>query len=93
MTKNQLLAVWGVLLALTAIEIGLAYQHLPLVLFLIVLLGLSIGKAALIIAWFMHLKFAPRSLAFGLFVPLAAFILCLFALLPDAWRLYELRGH
>lgn len=85
--------IWAALTALTAIEVALAYQKLGVALFLIVLLGLSIGKATMIIAWFMHLRHAPRSLALALFVPLITFILCLFGLLPDSFRMDELRTH
>lgn len=85
--------IWLALLALTAIEVALAYQKLALGLFLAVLLGLSIGKAAMIIAWFMHLKFEKRSLALALFVPLMIFILTLFGLFPDSWRMAELRAQ
>lgn len=84
--------IWAALTALTAIEVALAYQKLGVALFLIVLLGLSIGKAAMIIAWFMHLKCEKRSLAIALFVPLTFFVFALLGLMPDSWRLAELRA-
>ncbi len=88
-----LVRIWAALVALTALEVALAYQKLALALFLVVLLGLSIGKAAMIVAWFMHLKFEKRGLALALFVPLIFFILTLFGLLPDSWRMAELRAQ
>jgi cytochrome c oxidase subunit IV len=38
-------------------EVFLAYMQTPMMIMLTVLLGLSVIKAALIIAYFMHLKF------------------------------------
>ena len=49
-------------MVLTLIEIGLAYKPMSTVLMLTILLGLSIIKAALIVAYFMHLKFERLSL-------------------------------
>src|SRR5207253_2297170 len=51
------MAVLGYLLGLTLIEVLLAYRHTPLHIMLTILMGLSIIKAALIIAYFMHLRF------------------------------------
>jgi cytochrome c oxidase subunit 4 len=76
--------VWLALLVLTAVEVWLAYLQFspaPMLLFLIVL---STGKAALIVAWFMHMKFERRSLALLLFPSLVFCIGLLFLLLPDA---------
>lgn len=53
--------IWVALLGLTIFEVVLAYIHIPLVLMLIVLMGLSLVKAALIMAFFMHLKFERLS--------------------------------
>jgi len=49
-------SIWIWLVVLTVIEIGLAYKPMSTVLMLTILLGLSIIKAALIVAYFMHLK-------------------------------------
>jgi len=86
------LIVWFWLLALTAVEVFLAYKHLPLTTMLTLLMGLSIVKAALIIAYFMHLKFEKRSLTLTLMPPLVICIilLMLFAF-PDGLRLLNLR--
>src|SRR6185369_15547072 len=61
-TNKLFISIWGWLVALTLVEIFLAYKPMPIHLMLIVLLGLSIIKAALIIAYFMHLKFERVSL-------------------------------
>lgn len=66
--------VWGWLLALTAVEVLLAYLHTPVLIMLVCLLGFSLIKAALIMGWFMHLKFERMSV-FLTIVP--AMIMCL----------------
>src|SRR5690242_1534091 len=48
--KSQFLWVWGVLLVITGIEVYLGYQNMEPVRMLSILMGLSIVKAALIIA-------------------------------------------
>ena len=52
---------------MTGVEVLLAYEQVPTLIMLTVLLGLSIIKAALIIAYFMHLKFERLSLFLTLF--------------------------
>ena len=49
--------VWGALLVMTAIEVILTYQNMQPGKMLTILLGLSFVKAALIIGYFMHLKY------------------------------------
>jgi cytochrome c oxidase subunit 4 len=83
--------IWGVLLLLTAIEVFLAYIHLDLTLMLIILMGLSIIKAALIIAYFMHMKFEKLSFILTV-VPALVVLLCLFAIFfPDSFRIKNQR--
>jgi cytochrome c oxidase subunit 4 len=54
--------VWTWLLVLTLIEVFLAYEQVPLHIMLVALLGMSALKAAMITAWFMHLKFERAAL-------------------------------
>src|SRR5258708_11505894 len=49
--------VWGALLLMTAIEVYLTYQNMRPTKMLTILMGLSLIKAALIIGFFMHLKY------------------------------------
>lgn len=83
---------WGWLLLLTGIEVYLAYIHLAPVLMLTFLMGLSVIKAALIMAYFMHLRFERLSLVLTL-VPIL--VLCIALILifffPDSVRLHDLR--
>ncbi len=53
--------VWTWLLVLTGIEVYLGYVNLGTNLMLTLLLGLSVIKAVLIIAYFMHLRFERLS--------------------------------
>ena len=57
-SKGQYFWVWGALLVLTGVEVWLGYRQVfEPVRMLEVLLVLSVIKSALIIAYFMHLKF------------------------------------
>ena len=56
-SKALFFYVWAALLVMTAIEVYLTYQNMEPVKMLTILLGLSFVKAALIIGYFMHLKY------------------------------------
>jgi cytochrome c oxidase subunit 4 len=85
------LKVWAALLIMTGIEVFLAYQGLPVNLMLIILMGLSVIKAALIVAYFMHLRFERLSLFLTL-IPMCVLCLCLFSIwFADSVRLLEFR--
>ena len=83
--------IWVALLALTAIEVFLTYEQVPTLIMLTALLGLSVVKAALIIAYFMHLKFERLSLFLTLFPMLILCILLMLIFLGDASRLPHMR--
>ena len=90
-TTKLFLMVWIGLLSLTGIEVFLAYIHTPLTIMLTVLMGLSIIKAVMIIAYFMHMKYEKYSLVVTLF-PMTVFCICmLFVLMPDAIRALSMR--
>jgi cytochrome c oxidase subunit 4 len=83
--------VWIALLAITFFEVFLAYIQIRKDVMLIMLMGGSIVKAALIMAYFMHLRFERLSLVLTL-VP--AMVICLTLLcifFPDSFRLHTLR--
>ena len=86
------LMVLGALLVFTVVEVFLAYIHLPLTLMLIILMGLSLVKAAMIIAYFMHLKFERMSLVLTLIPTLVICICLLFIVFPDSFRADKLRS-
>jgi cytochrome c oxidase subunit IV len=80
--------VWAILLVLTVVEIALAYKHVfgPTMM-LTVLLALSIVKAAMIIAYFMHMKFETSRMQWYLMASLVV-VLCLMSIFfPDAMRI------
>lgn len=90
-TNRQNVIIWIVLLVLTAIEVLLAYVQVPITIMLIVVMGLSIIKAALIMGYFMHLKFERLSFILTI-VPTLIVLLCLFAIFfPDSFRLLRMR--
>ena len=90
-SNRENIVIWVVLLGLTAIEVALAYVQINVTLMLIILMGASIIKAALIVAYFMHLKFERMSLILTI-VPTLVVLLCLFAILfPDSFRARDLR--
>jgi cytochrome c oxidase subunit 4 len=86
-------SVWIWLLVMTGIEVLLAYIQLPLIYMLVILIGLSIIKAALIVAYFMHLRFERLSLVLTL-IPILVMCICLlFVFFPDSRRALQLRYH
>ena len=80
------------LLALTVVEVFLAYIHVPLTIMLTVLIGLSLIKAAMIIAYFMHLRFERMSLVLTLIPTLVVCICLLFIVFPDSFRAKNIRA-
>jgi len=83
--------VWVGLLILTAIEVFLCYKHWQTLIMLTALVGLSVIKAAMIIAYFMHLKFERFSLFLTLFPMLIFCILLMLIFLGDATRIPAMR--
>lgn len=90
-TNKLFISIWLWLVGLTLVEIFLAYKTMPIHIMLTILLGLSIVKAALIVAYFMHLKFERMSLILTL-VPMLVICICLlFVFFPDSFRSSDLR--
>ena len=90
--SNRLfLTVWGALLLLTAIEVVLAYEQARLWIMLTILIGASVIKAVLIMAYFMHLRFERLTLILTL-VPAMVVCICLMLIIfPDSERSRKLR--
>ena len=86
--------VWIWLLLLTALEVFLAYERVEVHLMITILLGLSLVKSALIMSYFMHLRFERLGL-FLLLVPAMVFCICMMLIMfyPDSMRLMEMRPH
>jgi cytochrome c oxidase subunit 4 len=83
--------VWVGLLVLTGIEVLLGYLQFGTLIMLTALVGLSVIKAAMIIAYFMHLKFERFSLFLTLFPMLIFCILLMLIFLGDASRIPGMR--
>ena|SRR5437763_7512637 len=83
-TIKSFTTVWILLLIFTGIEVFLAYEQVTPVIMLVILIGLSVVKAALIIAYFMHLKFERFSLFLTLFPMLVFCILMMLVFMPDS---------
>ena|ERR1700731_3655081 len=86
--------VWLGLVAITFLEVFLAYEHLQPAVMLSVLVILSVVKAAMIMSFFMHLKYEKFSLVL-LLVPAMIFCICMMFIFffPEAFRLLQLRPH
>ena len=90
--SNKLfISIWIWLLALTGLEVFLGYIQLNLVLMLVILMGASIIKAALIIAYFMHLRFERLNLILTIVPALVICICLLLVFFPDSFRAQHLR--
>jgi cytochrome c oxidase subunit 4 len=88
------LAIWVGLVAITGLEVFLAYKELQPSVMLSVLVVLSVVKAAMIMSYFMHLKFEKLSLVLWL-VPAMIFCICMMFIFffPEAFRLLQMRPH
>ena len=89
--KSQYFWVWGALLIITLVEIVLAYKQVldPLHMFEVLMI-LSVIKAALIIAYFMHLKFETGRMKVMLMVSVSACLALMCVFFPDALRVLHL---
>ena len=88
------IAIWIGLVAITGLEVFLAYEELQPAVMLTVLVILSVVKAGMIMAYFMHLKFEKFSLVL-LLIPATIFCLCMMFIFffPEAFRLLQMRPH
>jgi len=84
-------SIWMWLLLLTGFEVFLGYINLPVVYMLVILMGASIIKAALIVAYFMHLRFERLNLVLTIVPALVICICLLLVFFPDSFRSRELR--
>ena len=90
--SNKLfISVWVWLLMLTGFEVFLGYIHLSVILMLVILMGASIVKAALIVAYFMHLRFERLNLVLTIVPALVICICLLLIFFPDSFRARTLR--
>ncbi len=90
-SKAMFAWVWVSLLVLSGIEVVLAYNQIftPGKM-LAVLMVLSIIKSALIIGYFMHLKFEYGPMRFVLMASLCGCLVLMCVFFPDALRVLQL---
>jgi cytochrome c oxidase subunit IV len=85
------LPVYFILLGIAGLEVFLAYQNLPTVSLLVVLVALAFCSGALAVMYFMHLLQERRSLFLSL-IPAVIFVLLMMNMIwPDSLRLLHLR--
>jgi cytochrome c oxidase subunit 4 len=78
--KAKYFKVFGALIVLTGLELGVFYVGLPKTTLILLLIGLAVAKAAAVALWFMHLADERRVLRMMvgfplLFPPLYAVVL------------------
>jgi len=85
--SNKLfISVWVWLLLLTGFEVFLGYIQLPVTYMLVILMGASIIKAALIVAYFMHLRFERLNLVLTIVPARSSDLPYAAGLFPDSFR-------
>ncbi len=91
-TGKTFVWVWFWLIAITGIEVFLAYEHIRPELMLTILVGLSTIKVAMIMAYFMHLRWEKLGLVLWL-IPAMVFCVCMirFFFSRDGFRLKNQR--
>ena len=77
------MAIFYLLTALTALEIGIVFVPIAKLIIAIALIGLALFKATLVALYFMHLKFEKRTLGIIALTPLILCTLLIASLLPD----------
>ncbi|MEO8202039.1 MAG: cytochrome C oxidase subunit IV family protein [Gemmatimonadota bacterium] len=87
---KRYVAVWIGLLLIVAIEVALAYAHLPIGTLVASLLGLALLEAGVGLWYFMHLKYERRILLWSIIL-LVGVLLMMNQLWPDALRLRVMR--
>jgi cytochrome c oxidase subunit IV len=88
------IGIWVGLVLITFLEVFLAYEELQPSVMLSVLVVLSVVKAAMIMSFFMHLKYEKLGLVL-LLIPATIFCLCMMFIFffPEAFRLLQMRPH
>ena len=87
---KQFFIVWGALLVLTGVEVYLGYQNMEAKKMLSILMVLSIVKAALIILYFMHMKFETARMRRVLMIALVVCLSLMTMFFADAERILHL---
>jgi caa(3)-type oxidase subunit IV len=68
--RQKYFKVFGALILLTALELGVVYAHLAKTTLILMLIGLALAKAGAVALWFMHLADERRMLRIMVGFPL-----------------------
>src|SRR5213078_3885214 len=79
------MAIFWILAVLTVVEIAVVFLPFGKIVNGTMLCVLAVTKAALVAAYFMHLKFETRTLALIAVTPLTIATLLVFVILPDGF--------
>ncbi|MDR7451649.1 MAG: cytochrome C oxidase subunit IV family protein [Armatimonadota bacterium] len=83
---------WFWLLAITVVELAIVLLHVPKVVLATALLIMALLKAALIVAYFMHLRYEKLSFVYAVIVPMVFLAVVLWSgTFPDALNVFRLR--
>jgi caa(3)-type oxidase subunit IV len=74
---------WFRLLVITTVGVGITILPIPSPLIALGVVAMALAKVTLIMAYFMHLKFEHRALAYMIGIPMALIIVLYLALWPD----------
>ena len=85
---NYLMIFWW-LAILTVLEVGVIFMPIPKMTINVLLGAFALVKAALVAAYFMHLRFEVRTLGLIAVTPLAIAILLIFVILPDSFAIIK----
>ena len=85
---NYLMIFW-ILAILTVLEVGVIFTPLPKMTINVLLGAMALAKAALVAAYFMHLRFEARTLGLIAVTPLAIATLLIFVILPDSFAIIK----
>jgi cytochrome c oxidase subunit 4 len=82
---------WVWLLVITLLEVGVVFVRMPRWTMTGLLVVMATMKAALIVAYFMHLRLERLSFVYTVLVPMLLGVILFFALIPDGVNVLRLR--
>ena len=83
------MAIFWWLAILTVVELAVVFAPFTKIVIGVLLCALALAKAAIVAAYFMHLKFETKTLTWIAFTPLAIAILLIFVLMPDSFAVLK----
>ena len=83
------MAIFWWLAILTVIELAVVFAPFAKIVIGVLLCALALGKAALVAAYFMHLKFEAKTLTWVACTPLVIAVLLIFVLAPDSFAVLK----